>query len=213
MDQLGLYNSALLLCGERFLSSLTEEREPRRLLDKVWADGGVTDCLEMGQWNFAMRTVQIDYDSSIEPDFGYTRAFDKPTDWVLTSAVCEDEFFREPLTQYVDESNYWYSDLDTIYVRYVSSDVGYGMNINLWPGSFTDFVAEYFANKIIRKLTRSDAEEARSEERLKKKLLTAKSRAAMAQPTAFLPQGSWGRARTGGRRHDRGNSNSGNLIG
>jgi hypothetical protein len=102
--QLDVYNDALLLCGERFLASLTEEREPRRLLDRVWASNGVRTCLEMGQWNFAMRSVQIDYDSGVQPAWGYNRAFAKPTDWVLTSGLCSDEFMRSPLTRYIDEA-------------------------------------------------------------------------------------------------------------
>ncbi len=39
VDQLSLYNRALLIMGQRFLSDLSEEREPRRLLDQVWNDG------------------------------------------------------------------------------------------------------------------------------------------------------------------------------
>ena len=105
-DRLSIYNGALMLAGERFLASLTEEREPRRLLDHVWDTGGLKACLEMGQWAFAMRTTQVDYDTSVEPGFGYHRAFVKPDDWVLTSAVCEDEFFRSPLLRYWDEAGY-----------------------------------------------------------------------------------------------------------
>lgn len=211
--QIDLYNSALMLCGERALASLTEEREPRRLLDKVWADDGVKACLEMGQWNFAMRTVQIDYDTNITPDFGYPRAFLKPDDWVLTSSVCSDEYFRVPLMRYVDEAGYWYSDLETLYVRYVSNDAGYGLNLAAWPNSFYDMVAEYFANKIIRKLTNSEAEEAKSDKRLKKKKLEAKSRAAMANPTAFPPPGDWSQSRSRGFGRRDGGNGSGSLIG
>jgi hypothetical protein len=47
-------------------------------------------------------------------------AFAKPTDWVDTSAVCQDEYFRVPLLQYADEVGYWFADLDEIYVKYVS---------------------------------------------------------------------------------------------
>ena len=210
--QLTLYNDALMLCGERFLASLTEEREPRRLLDQVWASNGVKACLEMGQWNFAMRTVQIDYDSTIEPDFGYRRAFEKPSDWVLTSALCEDEYFRTPSTRYWDEAGYWYADLDTLYVRYVSNAVTYGMDLNKWPESFREVVAEYFASKVVRKITGDDGAEANSLARLKKKLLTAKSRAAMAEPTFFPPRGSWGLARNRGPSGGR-DRTGGNLIG
>ena len=39
ITRLQLYNSALLLLGERNLASLSENREPRRLLDHVWDTG------------------------------------------------------------------------------------------------------------------------------------------------------------------------------
>jgi len=35
-SRLKLYNDALTACGESHLASLTEDREPRRLLDHVW---------------------------------------------------------------------------------------------------------------------------------------------------------------------------------
>lgn len=212
-DQLGLYNGALLICGERFLQALTDESEPRRLLDNVWADGGVKFCLEQGQWHFAMRTVQVDYDPSVEPSFGYNRAFAKPDDWINTSGVCTDEFFRSPLTRYTDEANYWYSDLDTIYVRYVSYDVLYGRNLNKWPESFREYVEHYFASKIMLKLSDSDGEVEKLDKKTILKLKLAKSKAAMAEPTAFPARGAWSNARNRfPNRRDGGNS-SGNLIG
>lgn len=211
--QLELYNGALLLCGERFLSSLTENREPRRLLDHVWSSNGVKKCLEQGQWNFAMRSAQIDYDSSVEPSFGFNRAFEKPDDWVLTCGVCEDEFFRSPLTRYWDESGYWYSDIDTIYVRFVSSLPTYGLDLGKWPDSFTEFVEEYFASKIILKLTNSQKNLDDSIARLKKKKLAAKSAAAMAEPTSFPARGSWSLSRNRFPSRRDGGSNTGPLTG
>lgn len=211
--QLSIYNGALLLCGERFLRTVTEQREPRRLLDNVWANNGVKTCLEMGQWRFAMNAIQIDYDTSIEPDFGYNRAFQKPDDWVLTSGVCEDEFFRCPLVRYFDESGFWYSDLDTIYVRYVSSDVNFGLNMGAWPDSFREYVEEFFANKIILKLSNSQEEKAASDRRLAKKLKTAKSRAAMADSTLFPAKGAWSKARNRFPNRRDGGGSSGPLIG
>lgn len=212
-SQLGIYNGAMLLAGERFLASLTEEREPRRLLDQVWADGGIKACLEMGQWQFATRTVEIDYDSSIEPSFGYSRAFEKPSDWVLTCALCSDEYFNQPLLHYEDEAGYWYADIDTLYVRYVSNGVTYGLDLNKWPESFNEVVKEYFCSKVVKKITGSDEKEAESQRRLKDKVREAENRSMMTAPTRFPARGSWGLARQRyGRRGDRGNT-SGNLIG
>jgi len=75
--KLGLFNGALLMLGERSLATLTENREPRRLLDIVWDGGGVRTCLEAGIWNFAVRAARIEYDPSAEPGFGLDRAFTK----------------------------------------------------------------------------------------------------------------------------------------
>ena len=213
--QLSIYNDALLVAGERFLASLTEEREPRRLLDQVWTSGALKNCLEQAQWYFAMRTVQIDYDPSIQPSFGYNRAFQKPADWILTSAVCSDEFFRTPLTQHTDEAGYWYSSLDTIFIKYVSNDNNYGMNLGIWPDSFREFVACHLATRIIGKLSNSDNKEAELLKLRKDLLKLAKSRCAMAEPTQFSAQGNWSKSRMRGRgNRDGGNPpNSGNLIG
>ena len=212
-DRLSIYNGALLVCGERFLSTLTENREPRRLLDQVWASNGVKTCLERGQWNFAMRTVQIDYDPGVEPAFGYARAFQKPSDWVLTSSLCADEFFRSPLTRYFDEAAYWYSDLDTLFVRYVSNDDTYGGDLNAWPESFREYVEAYFASKIIVRLSNSESELVRVEKIRDARLKTAKSRAAMAEPTSFPARGNWGLARNRFPARRDGGGTSGNLIG
>jgi len=209
--RLALYNSALLLCGERSLASLTEEREPRRLLDTVWDGGGVRYCLEAGQWNFATRAVQIDYDPTITPAFGFSRAFDKQDDWVRTTGVCSDEFFNAPLTQYLDEVQYLFCDLDVLYVRYISDDQNFGGDLSKWPATFTEFATAYFASKIVNKLTADKEQRAFVFKELKRLCIDARSKDAMGDPTAFPPSGSWIRARHGNRRSDRGSRST--LIG
>lgn len=217
--RLKLYNAALLLCGEASLASLTENRKPRRLLDTVWDDNGVGYCLEQGQWQFAMRTQQIDYDPDSSPPFGYRRAFNKPDDWVSTQAVCSDEFFRVPLLNYADEVDFWYADIDTIYTKFVSSSDDYGTDLTRWPASFCDYVSAYFASKIIIDLT-SDEKKVGflmgtpgdvDGGELGRRLKVAKSRAAMTQPERFPAPGSWNQARFGRTRGDGGNR--GSLIG
>lgn len=216
-SQIKLYNEALRLCGERNLTSLTEARESRRLLDQVWDNDGVRACLEAGQWKFAMRSIEITYNPSIEPDFGYTRAFDKPTDLVRTCAVCSDEYFSQPLLRYNDEAGYWFSDLDTIYVRYVSDDSAYGGDYSLWPATFTKFVAAYFAAEIVTKLT-SDEQKMKSILHPSNGLLAmrrtdALSKDAMQDPTRFMPEGTWAAARRGRWGGSRDGGNRGSLIG
>lgn len=211
--KLGLYNGALRLCRERKLLSLTENREPRRLLDDAYGDGStdgaVKACLQMGQWTFAMRSIMLDYSPSVEPDFGYRRAFDQPVDMIRVSAVCSDEYFNCPLTRYADERQFWYADLDTIYVRYVSNHADYGADLSLWPESFVKLVEAYLAKEIVGNLTGDESKAV--EKAYKDSRKEALSLDAQNKPTAFMPRGSWVSARQFDFRRDRGNR--GSLIG
>lgn len=220
--RLSIYNNALMICGVRGLSALSDETEGRRLLDAVWNDGGVDHCLSQGQWRFAIRTQKLDYDASIAPTFGYRRGFEKSTDWLLTAAVCQDEYFYTPLLQYTDEAGVLYSDLDQIYVKFVSNDSGYGGNLALWPPTFTAYVEYYFASRVVFKLS---TDETRREYLLGPPgrpergaaggaLTTARNRDAISEPTRFFAAGSWVKSRNGrgtGNQRDGGNPNS--LIG
>lgn len=221
-DRLKIYNGALLLCGDKQLASLSENAERRHLLDLVWNDDGVRYCLEQAQWHFAMRASELDYNPSVEPDFGYQRAFDKPTDWIATSGVFEDEYMRTPLTSYADEISYWFADRDIIYVKYVSDATTYGNDLSRWPASFTDYVKAYFASRIVHKLPGAAGKIQflmgppghPNRGWLHQTLLIAKNKAAMSQPATFPTRGTWAAARFRGMNRsfrDGGNTNS--LIG
>jgi hypothetical protein len=201
-DQLGIYNGALMLCKERSLASLTEDREPRYLLDGVWARGGVRFCLEQGQWNFAMRTSILDYTSSVEPSFGYRRAFELPDDWVVPANVSSDEYFQEPLRDYQLEGRFLYCDLDSIYVRFVSDDDTYGFDYSLWPESFREFVEAYFASKVCRKISSRDIINDICDPKKGVLVLArknAKNKDLQQEPTRFRAQGGWTKSRFGAR--------------
>ena len=220
--RLDLYNKALLACGERFLSALTDNIEPRRLLDHVWNTGGNNYCLEQGQWWFAMRAVMIDYDPAITPPFGLQKAFTKPTDWIKTCAVCSDEYFKVPILGYAFEGGDWYCDITPIYVKYVSNDAAYGGDLSKWPATFTDYAAMYYASQIIGKLAGDRAEQrakifgppgAPHEGQLHQTLHKAKNAAAFTQPTQYPAQGNWTRSRQGRRQGYNDRGNRGGLIG
>lgn len=212
-DKLTIYNGALLFLGERQLSSLTDSVEPRRLLDGVWDRDGIDTVLENGQWNFAIRSAKYEYDPSITPSFGYSRAFEKPSDFVRVCAVCSDEFFNTPLLQYIDEAGFWFADLDEIYVKIVSNDGSYGTDFSLWPPSFKKYVYSYFGSEIVWKLTQSTTKERAKKEESQRLLTKARSRDAFNDPTKFRPPGRFRLARGNGsaRRHDGGRR--GQLIG
>lgn len=201
--KLSIWNDALQLLGERNLSSLTESREPRRLLDQVWNNGGVNFCLAQGQWNFATRSSRLTYNASITPSFGLSRAFTRPTDNLRTIVITSDEYFRQAL-KYSDEGAYIYASIDEIYIRYVSSDTAYGNDLSLWPMTFSEYVSAYLASKIAHVLTQDKKERDRIYAYMQAKLSDAKIKDALAEGTQFIPRGSWVSAKLGytGARED-----------
>jgi hypothetical protein len=198
--KLQVYNNALLLLGERKLASLTENRKPRRVLDQLWDSDFVKGCLEAGLWNFATRTIQSEYSPSITPGFGYRYAHDKPTDWVRTSALSISEYFTDPLMAYQDESAYWFTDQETLFIRYVSDDAAYGSDLSIWPESFSSYVEAELAARAAKSFTQSDQETLRLEDKAVRALRSAKAKDAMNDSARYTPTGSWVRARGGGRR-------------
>jgi hypothetical protein len=118
------------------------------------------------------------------------------------------------LLQYHNEGDYWFADLDQIFVRYVSGGTSYGYDLSKWPASFLNYVAAHFANEIVRKVSGGDRDTiAEVRQMLKDNKLTATSNDAWNQPTAFPAQGSWVRSRRSGRRSDSDGGNRGSLLG
>lgn len=215
-SKLSVFNGALRLCKERRLTSLTENREPRRLLDEAWEDGStggaVKACLEMGQWEFARRTVQLNSSAILEPEFGYTYAFEKPDDFVRVCGVWQDEYCETPLLRYQVERGVWFADIDPIYISYVSNGETYGADLSLWPEVFVKLVQAELAMEIVGNLTQSRGLRADVQAIHKQAKLEAKSFDAQELPTSFPPPGKWSMARTNGYRRNYRDRLGGSLI-
>lgn len=195
-SKLQLYNAALRLVGERSLASLTEDREPRRVLDEVYNDA-VLYCLEQGFWDRALRTIKAESVPSVEPTFGYLYAFTIPDDWLRTDMQSSQPNFEPPLTDIVAEQGYWYANFDPIYIRYVSSDLQYGRDNGKWLMAFQKYLEAHLAAEICTRLTqgKTDYESLRKlEEKYKRE---AKSIDAMNGPARFPPEGRWARSKRG----------------
>lgn len=202
--QLAVYQEALEHLGERPLASLSEDREPRRALDAAW-DTTLTYCLEQGFWNWAMRSVEIEPEPAIEPAFGYQAAFSKPTDWLRTYVVSANDTFDPPLPDFIDENGYWMADTDLLYVRYVSNSTDFGLNLTLWPTTFSTYVALRLARRIARRITNSSemlGDLVKLEARAK---IDAMSKDAMNEGTRKPPPGTWVTSRGRGTTNSRWN--------
>ena len=210
--QLALYNGALTTyLGERKLASLSENREPRRVLDDIWDRGARKYCLEQGNWKFAQRVAKLTYAAGVTPAFGHPRAFEKPADFIKLSMLCSDEFFSAPLLSYSEEAGYWFASVDDIYISYVSSDTSYGYDLSLWPESFIRYVEAYLALSAMPRIAQSATSKEVLVKEMQKLKLDALSKDAMQGPTKFPPPSSWVRARTGATGE--GPRNKGSLYG
>ena len=214
-SKLLVYNAALLLCGERKLGSLTENREPRRLLDDVFDGGAIKTCLEAAFWNFGTRSLRIEFDPSVAPDFGFTRAFVKPSDWARTAVVSASEYFRPPFKddQFADEAGHWFADIDTLYVKMVSNGADYGGDLGNWTESFARYFEAYLASRVAWKITRDKTTVAAINDEMKRRLKGAAAKDAMNSGTSVPPEGSWNRARHGRRSSRRDGGSRSQLIG
>jgi hypothetical protein len=196
ITKLQLYNGALRLCGERKVT-LTEEREPRRILDDIYDEDVIKRCLEQGQWQFATRTVKLEASTSVSPDFGYAYAFEKPSDWVRTTMLASDEYFHNVLTQMSMEAGYIFSDLDILYLAYVSDDASYGGDLSLWPLSFSKYVMAEMAYEAAPRLTGVKVDMEKLERLRDKRLVDAQNTDGVNRPTRFPSRGSWNNSRHG----------------
>lgn len=199
-DKLTLYNGALGHLQEARLGSLTEAREPRRVLDAEY-DGVVAYCLERKLWNFAYRTVSIDASDTVTPAFGYAYAFTIPDDWIRTRAISSSESLQPPLLDFKEEAGYWFANVTPLYVQYNSSDVLYGMNLGAWPQSFADYVELRLAMKTCKRITGKSTLLEGPQGIIKqedKAMKVAAANCAMNDAVGFAPAGSWVRSRIGG---------------
>ncbi len=198
-----LYNGALVHLNERKLSSLAENREPRRVLDDVY-DQAVGYCLARGYWNFAMRAVSMTPSLTITPTFGYSKAFEKPLDWLRTFVISDNENFDPPLARYNDEAGVLYADCSLLYLRYISNDASYGLNLAAWTPAFVDYVEKHLAFRAAPRIPNYAADRIDWLDKQQKRAgATAGSLDAMDEPPQAPPRGSWVSSRGGTNRGPR----------
>ncbi len=191
--QLRTYKGSLRKLGLPSLSEIPVELQYR--MTEIWDDQFVDQVLQEGQWNFAIRTVKVDYDASIEPDFGYRYGFAKPSDWLRTVGVASDGHFYAPPEYYEDEGEYWWSDLQEMYIRYISNGSSYGTNYASWPEKFQQYV-EWELAKQIQPIATTELSTKDAFALCERALMEARSVDSMNQPNKRPPVGSWAGART-----------------
>lgn len=182
-----IYNDALLIMGLDTITTNTDDSERRAKLDKALDTGVVADLLEDTRWTFGTESMKSFYDPSLEPDYGYTRVHDEPPKMHVIHGIFEDEYMEVPHKFYNLENNRIYTNLDELYIRYISTD--YLVNPSNWPTYFKRLVAAGLAKSACLSLAGADKDNAFREYDTRKK--SAKSTDAQASPPRRLASGNW----------------------
>ena len=124
----------------------------RRLIDEVY-DDGVEYMLGQGMWNFGSRTVAIEAETDVEPDFGYNYTFQKPSDYIRLVKIADNGTMWPTLMDdageaYLEEGDYFHANVDPLYIQYISDGASYGRDTSLWPMAFRKAVEAYLALEI-----------------------------------------------------------------
>lgn len=200
--KLQLFNAALRALEERQLASLDEDREPARLLEDAWrGEDLVVRALEFADWNFALRAICSVKDSSVETQFGFQCAHPVPDDFVRMSSLSSDERFQMPLTSrdYLEQGGYWLTDYETIYVRFVSSNLG--LDASNWTQAFEEVVELMLAMEVSGRVTNSGGKQSEIAARLEAARDRAKAIDGFSDGPKMRPHGSWVASRMRGRQY------------
>jgi hypothetical protein len=199
--KLGIYNKALIALGDGVpLASLSENRSARRTLDQIWDNGVVNYCLQQGLWGFATRTLQITPSSSIEPSFGYTYAYEVPSDFMGLNSLWNDARCESPLERYAIEAGIIYTDWNFIVLKYVSNDSSYGGNIARWPEAFADYVSSRMSFEAAPIIVKNPSITAQLDKGQTVAKLVALNNDKRDKPRQNLPMGNFAKARLGYNR-------------
>jgi hypothetical protein len=204
-SKISIYNAALGHLGERKLSSLTENREPRRVLDDYYADI-IGLCLEKHPWKFAVRHSEISASASVTPDFGFNNAFAKPDDWIRSIKFSADSTFSGSPLRMSEELDYWYADCDPLYVMYVSNSATLGgMRLGKWSEAFEEYVTLRLAMAIAPRITGNKADIDLLMKRAKRAFNEAVAVDRSGSSPEEPPVGTWAQSRSGTSRLSRWN--------
>jgi len=155
VDKKAVYDNALLLLGQRALSSVSEDRPARYSLDAAWDLGAEDYCLEVIQPLFASKTVALSSPAA-SSEHGLDSVHTLPADFLSIVNVYSDEKLDQPISRFIIEGSTLACEYATIYLRYtVNPD-----DLTKWSPSSLRVLAAYLAREISIKVAPHKWEEA-----------------------------------------------------
>lgn len=197
---LKVYNDALQIMGLPHMVDAFDDSAARVALDVALNNDLVQDLLEEYSWHFPSKIVKIDYDPSLETDWGYEYAFNKPADMVRFMGIFTDDRQKQPLKRYHDESGNFYADVTEIYIHYISDDDL--DNPANWPVIFRKLVAAQMARDAAPSIPMANIDNVMYVH--KDRIDTAQNTDAFQSPPQVIGQGAWVSSRGAYRNSGRG---------
>lgn len=194
---LAIYNDALLILGLPKITNVNDDSQRRSVLDTAMNASLVESFLEDTGWTFGRTTTKLEYNSGVEPEFGYRRAFDKPASLLRIHGLFQDEYLRHPLKHYEDEGSYFFADVDEFYIQYVSTS--FLTEPQNWPAYFRKAIAGRLALEAGPALPGANYQNAVMQEERRTK--SAMSNDAVASPPRIIAEGNWVRSRNRSSSH------------
>lgn len=186
-----IYNGALQILGKSKLTTTTSDHPYRVAMDTAVNSEIVEALMEDTNWKFGLESTKITYNPAVTPSFGYSYAHDKPADLHRIVGLYTDEFFKERLTNYVDEGAYFLAPYQEIYLVYVDSDwIDTPEN---WPTYFSRMVMAYLAREVAPEIAPEKFEDADTEYEKRKNM--AFGNEAAQRPPGMIASGNWVKTR------------------
>lgn len=200
-DKLAIWNKALRLIGEGAITTVTapvdpsDDVEARLVLDAAWPTIAL-DGLARGDWNFAMKTVELTASTTTTVIPGYDFAFDHPTDWLRTIAFnfvadFTNVFFFDTELDVVEEQGSWFTNSENFFVRYISTDLTQDARLPEYPPTYVEFIAALLAREIVERITQGQTKAQDLDQMVRTRLLKAKSNDARNLKQKPVRPGKW----------------------
>ncbi len=192
--KLALMNLAIgTYIGDQRLANLTENVASRHALDAVY-DSSIQYMLECGIWKFALKMAALTKDVTA-PTLRREHSFTIPSDFVRLSRISSDDRLDAELLDYDEADGKWYTNVDPIYVQYVSNDAAYGFDLTKWPANFEQAVASWLAYQSVLPISKDRGDRADLLKLHQLTLSNAKRLDAVDEAVKRKPAGSWAKAR------------------
>lgn len=194
-DWLLIYRDALQLMGLSRMKGTTSDTEARVALDDARSGGAILSLLDDAGWSWALSSVKIDAATDIEPEWGHSCVFVKPTDMARLHGVFSDERLRDAYREYRDEGDHIFADINGLFLTYVPTTLA--DSPGSWPPYFKKYAAAELAKLAGSAMNLDAGRFGYILGEHKKREDEARNVDAMVSPPRIIRAGSWVRARVG----------------